>query len=1013
MPLTAPRHPAAALIRIALLILPLAGCGGGGSGSDPSAAPAPATNLRPIARFTATPAVGEAPLRVTLDASASTDGDGTIVAYDWAFGDGATASGVTVEHVYEAVGTYAPRLTIRDDDGASASRVDSVTVELPLFTLGGTILIQAASAIDSDTNDPDSAVVSNNSFDAAQIVPNPATIGGYVASGPGVGPPGAVSTTGDPMDTYAFSAVGGEIITLNIGDAGQDLDLYLLDATGTIRDSSLAGSGNVSEQVGPVPSAGDWRVRVVAVDASGDGQPAAFGTYVLTIGQAQSTTGSADAVRAGRTAPTDLRLASEFVPGEVLLGPRRTAAAIAAGSGNGSGNGGVTTLVEAAADHPAAGVRLARLRRGDRDMARRTFADRPQPDAVDARLATLLAVKDLRARGDHEWVSPNWIRRAQKVPNDQYFPNQWHYPAIKLPQAWDVTTGAATVTVAVIDTGVLLDHPEFRDPVTPSITQLVPGYDFISSPVNAADGDGPDADPTDEGDADLGSSSSFHGSHVAGTIAARTDNGNGDGTGGGVAGVAWGVRLMPLRVLGRDGGTSADLIQALRFAAGLSNSSGIILAADERPDIVNLSLGGAGPNPAEQEAIDALRAAGIIVVAAAGNDSSSQPFYPAAYDNVVSVSATTINSRLARYSNFGSTIDVAAPGGDVATDVNGDGIPDGVLSVVGDDSDGDPTTPPVPKLDAYMGTSMAAPHVAGVAALMKSVHPGLTPLAFDQLLAGGSLTDDLGASGRDDLFGQGLINAQRAVAAAQALAGGAATIGPILVANPSRLNFGAFSEVLEFRLSNAGDGALDVLTAVPSEPWLTLQAPADANGLGIWTARANRALLPSEGVFAASITVTSDANAVTIPVQVELAGTDLSADAGTTTVALFAPGADSTELFTVLGQASNGVYEWSFAVPAGEYEIIASSNSDADDFLCDGGESCGVYRTPDSPTVVVVTDAAIGGLDFVTGFRVGILGQTAAPTAQGAASSGDGARVDGQPALPAPAAVPRVRRRLP
>ena len=216
---------------------------------------------------------------------------------------------------------------------------------------------------------------------------------------------------------------------------------------------------------------------------------------------------------------------------------------------------------------------------------------------------------------------------------------------------------------------------------------------------NAGDGGGIDPNPNDPGTS--GQRSVFHGTHVAGTIGAASNNGQG------VAGVGWNVRLMPLRVCGTLGCSVFDQIEAMRYAAGLSNSSGRV--ANPRADIINMSLGGPGFSVAAQNAVNAVRAAGVIVVAAAGNDASSQALYPASYNGVVSVSAVGPNRSITSYSSFGSAIDVAAPGGNLTSDLNGDGYGDGVLSPHADDSSG--------RLEyEYLfleGTSMAAPHVAG------------------------------------------------------------------------------------------------------------------------------------------------------------------------------------------------------------------------------------------------------------------------------------------------------------
>ena len=434
--------------------------------------------------------------------------------------------------------------------------------------------------------------------------------------------------------------------------------------------------------------------------------------------------------------------------------------------------------------------------------------------------------------------------------------------------------------------------------------------------------------------------------------------------------------MMPLRALGRGGGTSFDVRQAMLWAGGFDNASGTTAAVPA--DIVNMSLGGGGFSQADQDVVDRLRAAGIIVIAAAGNEASTVPSFPAAYTGVVSVSATTITDNLASYSNTGDTIDVAAPGGDPSTDVNGDGIGDGVLSAIGEDSDNNPSTPPVPRIGVLAGTSMAAPHVAGVAALMKSVHPGLTPEQFDALLTAGVLTDDLGAPGRDDRFGHGLINAQKAVIAALDAAGSGSAIPGILVSSVSSLNFGGFTDDLDFRLSNAGNAPLNVTGITTDVPWLTVSPVEidvdtdDGTGLGSYRATLDRTQLPADGLFRGTITVTSDANDVTVNVIAQQVSEDLSANAGTTFVLLTAPGGGESLVPFAVVEAADGVYRFELTdVPPGDYELVAGSDSDNDGFICDGGESCGIFPTIDSPTTVTI-EGDRTDLDFVSSFRTTI-----------------------------------------
>jgi serine protease len=533
-------------------------------------------------------------------------------------------------------------------------------------------------------------------------------------------------------------------------------------------------------------------------------------------------------------------------------------------------------------------------------------------------------------------------------------------PSIHFNGTWDLSTGEPSVIVAVIDTGVVLSHPDLA-------AQLVPGYDFVDD----------DSNPNDPGDQFV--FSSYHGTHVAGTIAAATNNLRG------VAGTGWGLRIMPVRALTSTGGSQFDVLEAVRFAAGLDNDSKTKPA--QPADVINLSLGGEGYSQSAQNLVNEVRGKGIIIVAAAGNSASSTPIYPAGYAGVVAVSAVDIGKKIASYSSFGASIDAAAPGGDLSRDANGDGYPDGVLSTWVDDSTGS-------QVESYAfaaGTSMAAPHVAGVAALMKSVAPSLTPDDFDTLLETGELTDDLGTPGWDDRYGFGLIDAFKALSAAQSLAGTTTPTTPSLAASPSALNLGTSTTAVQLSLRNAGAGELSVdsVRELPDSDWLQVNADqVDANGVGTYLVTVNRISL-TEGTYSANIAFdwTGDDGSngtLQVPVIMQVRVMESIDDAGQHYVLLLDEQTSETlDQFDVT--AREGRYEYAFVgVPPGRYLIVAGSDPDNDQIICGAGEACGAYLTLDQLQVVDV-DADRSDLDFVTSFeaRVDSTGQAAKPLGTG------------------------------
>lgn len=264
-----------------------------------------------------------------------------------------------------------------------------------------------------------------------------------------------------------------------------------------------------------------------------------------------------------------------------------------------------------------------------------------------------------------DYVEPNFIYQTLEVPNDPEYHRQWNLRAIGMESAWEQSKGEG-VTVAVIDTGVTR-VPDLRQ------TQFVPGYNFVDDNRDTTDFHG-------------------HGTHVAGTIAQATNNEYG------VAGIAPQARIMPLKVLGENGGgTVADIAEAIKYAA------------DNGANVINLSLGGGGESRTLADAIDYAYGKGVVIVAAAGNEGQNAAAYPGRYPRVISVAATDATGNKTDYSNFGAGVDIAAPGGSR----NGK---DGQILQETIDPD---TREPV--LMAMQGTSMASPHVAGTAALIQSV----------------------------------------------------------------------------------------------------------------------------------------------------------------------------------------------------------------------------------------------------------------------------------------------------
>jgi thermitase len=484
----------------------------------------------------------------------------------------------------------------------------------------------------------------------------------------------------------------------------------------------------------------------------------------------------------------------EFVPGEIIVKFKAGVRPQALGTDD---QGRLAT------DLPFLNVLSARHRVTDMDMVVKALPDEPKARAtlvrkglnriyklkVDEKADLAQAIRAFKSSPYVEYAEPNYIAYISETPNDPYWSSQWGMTRIEAPAAWDITTGSSSVTIAIVDTGVDLFHPDLSG-------KLVSGYDFVNDDDNPQDDHG-------------------HGTHVAGIATARTNNG------AGVAGLSWGAEIMPVKAMDDYGrGKNADI------------ANGIIYAANNGADIINLSLSGPDPSSVLEEAVEYAHDLGGVVVAATGNDNATVS-YPARYPEVIAVAATDSNDQRASFSNYGPEVDVAAPGVSIRSTYWWGGS----------------------TYEWQSGTSQASPHVAGLAALIWSVNPGLSNTQVESIIK--QTADDLGAAGRDNYYGFGRINARRALEATAPLLTTSSSMG--FLADPAT---DPFSQTL--RIGNGATYGTLQWSAIedPDVTWLSIGPPTSGNASppspGELTVNVDKDVV-GQGSHSAAIRVTSSA----------------------------------------------------------------------------------------------------------------------------------------------------------
>ncbi|WP_327185648.1 S8 family peptidase [Streptomyces sp. NBC_01334] len=500
---------------------------------------------------------------------------------------------------------------------------------------------------------------------------------------------------------------------------------------------------------------------------------AAASAALLTAASTASAVAAQETVSQGSTVPAAQTEAAPGTPAERLIVGYKSGAAEARSN------------PAAEADAAAKGEKTGE----DVDFQRRLGTGAALVDLGDDLTKADVAdvVAQYRADPQVAYVVPDRLNKPKADPNDTEYTKQWDLfestAGMNVPGAWATSTGTG-VTVAVIDTGYVA-HTDLA-------ANIVGGYDFIADTAVSVDGDGRDGNPADPGDyyaADEcgsgipASNSSWHGTHVAGTIAAVTNNSKG------VAGIAYGAKISPVRVLGKCGGYDSDIIDAITWASGGTVSG--VPANSNVAKVINMSLGGDGAcTSATQSAITAAVNRGTTVVVAAGNESDNVANHsPGNCNNVISVAATNRTGAKASYSNYGSLVDISAPGGQTST-----GTANGILSTLNSGT----KTPSSESYAYYQGTSMATPHIAGLVALVKSANSALTPAQIETAIKNNARALPGACSGG---CGAGLADAARTV---QAVSGSGGSTGGTTFTNTTALSIPDNGSAVESSIAVSG-----------------------------------------------------------------------------------------------------------------------------------------------------------------------------------------------------------------
>jgi serine protease len=798
-----------------------------------------------------------------------------------------------------------------------------------VVALSGIIDIEAGTRVDKDSAD---TLLFSRPEQSAQGLPAEFVLAGYVSGSGGTYPNDLRPASDyfyDRSDRFTFPFQSGFEVSLQAfetrANVTSDVTLTIADASGAVIAVKTASQSGARVSISPEGiSAGNY---TISVESEGVGPM----LYILSAQRVEST-----------LARSFLWLAYNYVPGEAIVSLKSQ-----------------TQTFDA-----TQGLPVGLMMQAHRELAPGVWMLKQPAIAgklsVNGSADTLEWIKTLNSDPSVVWASPNYQIHALNSPvneplyNSSVLGQQWHYSLINGPVAWQLApSGGRGVKVAVADTGLFYNkttgawHGDLKD-------NVISGYDSVDGGL-----------PADPGNAIGGSV--FHGTHVAGTIAAVV---NGEGG----AGVAFNSGLVPVRVLGEGGtGTLADLLLAMQWVVGSDSGA-------PKADIVNLSLGGlpcsapavSGSEPGTLQSI--IRRGSedkrMLFVAAAGNSATSEPSCPASLDYVFSVSATDGAGRLASYSNFGPTIDIAAPGGDASRSSSGSSSQGDLVSSTSAALVDDKIA------EVYLGlqgTSMAAPHFSGVLALMKAADPLLDYSQVRGFLNNGALTTPpcIAPCKATNSLGFGLLDGGKAM---QAVLSGSAP--ELITASPAVVSLVTEAGLIEtatVRLSPLGNhtAVIESITAsdgwfsVTSETLLPLQIGANEGVDKVLdiTLALNAEVIDPGISYRGKLDITystdtESSSVLTIPVIGQHIADRQARNAGRHFILLVNPKPEG-DTYTTVAQttavASDGQYRFSFLpddgvaphqrneVPPGSYILIAGTDLDNDGLICHAGEACAEY----------------------------------------------------------------------